>query len=178
MPRLYYVTTSEGLTLSANRRVVERAIDRHLVNKKPRPKIDQDIEPKADPDAGPQLIMHATGKGAEIMTRTNYRSGLRRMNRIAWSNIPILNYLRSRYPDRDPHQVYEKLFRQTLVEPSGGNYLWNEELRTYVSSHQGYHLQPQAGPTLSPVLGPRDRIRTTISFQDGGLRATLSVQEN
>jgi hypothetical protein len=176
MPQLHYVTTSEGLTLSANRRVIERAIDRHLVNNKPRAE-KHDVDPNSDREAGPQLIMQATGRAAEIMTRTNYRSGLRRMNRIAWSNIPILNYLRNRYPDRDPHKVYEKLFGQTLVEPSGGQYVWNEDIGTYVSSLQGYHLGPKAGPAMSPILGPEDRIKTTISFQHGGLRATLNVQQ-
>lgn len=178
MPRIYYVTTSKGLTISANRGVVQRVIDRHLVNKKPHAKDEPDDESKDPHKLQPQLIMQATGKGAEIMTRTNYRSGLRRMNRIAWSNIPILNYLRSRYPDRDPHKVYSTLFGQTLMEPSGGEYVWDADLGTYVSSLQGYHLQPKAGPAMSPVLGPEDRIKTTISFQDRGLRATLNIEEN
>ncbi len=176
MPKVYYVTSGKGLTVSANRGVIERTIDRHLIDKKPQE--PQDVVAETDLDTAPQVIMRTSGKGVGIMTRTNYRNGLRRMHQMTWSNIPILNYLRSRYPDRDPQQVYEQLFGQTVVEPGGGQYVWNEDRETYVSTRQGYHLEPQAGPVVSPFLGPHGQLTATISFQDGGLRATLQVQEN
>lgn len=175
-PQLFYVTTGKGFTLSLNRGVVEHVIDRHLVPKKQDDSSDEEKQGEADVESAPQVIMTATGKGIEIMSRTNYQSGLGRMNRISWSNIPILNHLRSRYPGRDPHTVYQTLFRQTLQEPSGGNYVWDPERGTYVSTLQGYHLEPQAGPPINPVLEPNDKIRTTILFKDSGLRATLDVQ--
>lgn len=183
LPQIFYVTTGEGLTLSPNRGVIERAIDRQLADV---PKPNERREPtEAEPpqqvdeqEFGAQLAFEATGKGIEIMTRTNYRSGLRRMNRIAWSNLPILNHLRARYPDRDPLEVYEELFGERLLEPSGGKYVWDETLRTYVSNHHGYHLSPKAGPTMNHVMKPTDRVETKISFQDGGLRATLDVIES
>ena len=181
MPRIYYVTTGRGLTVSTNQTVVESVVDRQLADAKA-PQDEGAGEQSAPPwevsdaDLAPQLKMQATGKGIDLMNRTSSRSGLRRMNRIAWGNIPIMNYFRHRYPDRDPVAVYRTLFGEQLIEPSGGAYVWDEDLRTYVSNHHGYHLQPKAGPVTSPVLAEDDLIQTAISFQDGGLRATLRLE--
>ena len=168
--------------------MIERTIDRYLKRteaaaKKAAPKrhgLDDDSEQNAADPAkllNPQMVMSVTGKAAETMTQTNYRGGLWRTHKIAWSNLPILNYLRSRYPDREPMDVYAKLFGQTLVEPTGGEYLWNEQQATYYSSHHGYHLDPQAGPILANTFGTNDSVRTTFSFQDNGIRATMKVTD-
>ncbi len=185
-PTLYYVTLPDGLTLSGNQQVVERAIDRYIEREKDGKTVDRSKEnDKAEPiDVDParvlrpQMILQTTGLAAEAMSQTNYRSGLWRTNQLAWGNLPILNYLRHRYPDRDPAKVYTQLFGQTLVEPTGGQYAWNAQRSTYESTHHGYHLEPKAGPILEKMFGPTDEIRTTISFQDGGLRATLKVTDN
>jgi hypothetical protein len=97
------------------------------------------------------------------------------MQRLTWGNISILNYLRHQYPNRDPLQVYRQLFGQTLLEPGGGQYVWDDKIGTYVSTLQGHHLEPKAGTTLGLTLTPTDVVETTLSFQDGGLRATLSL---
>ncbi|MGB7346861.1 MAG: hypothetical protein WBD20_21745 [Pirellulaceae bacterium] len=195
-PILYYVTLPDGLTLSGNQHVIERAIDRYIERKKnpvPEDNASDPNEPPADdlqteklqpndPDPSkmlqPQMALKVTGKGAETMTQTNYRSGLRRAHQIAWSNLPILNYLRGRYPHRDPSEVYTQLFGQRLVEPTGGEYQWNDKRSTYVSSNHGYHLEPKAGPILESTFGATDEVRSTLSFQDGGLRATLRIRDN
>lgn len=195
-PTLHYVTLPDGITLSGNQHVIERAIDRYIERKKnPAPKDDtfdpnepmrdeldsrdsQPKDPKPSEMLPPQMAMRITGKGAETMTQSNYRSGLRRAHQIAWSNLPILNYLRGRYPDREPSEVYTQLFGQRLVEPTGGEYEWNDKRSTYVSSNHGYPLEPKAGSILESTLGAKDEVRSTLSFQDGGLRATLKVQRN
>ena len=99
------------------------------------------------------------------------------MQRIAWSKIPILNHLRHHYPDRNPIVVYEKIFGERLLEPGGGQYVWDEQRATYVSTSQGYHLEPIVGPSVAPAFGPRDTVKTTLSFQDNGLRATLRFED-
>ncbi|NND97099.1 MAG: hypothetical protein HKN47_07210 [Pirellulaceae bacterium] len=191
--KAYYITLPDGLTLSGNQRVIERAIDRYLarqergVDQADAPIEDDgvDIQPNqpeaTTPDPSdklaPQLAVKMTGRGVLAMTKTNYQSGLRRAHRIAWSNLPILNYFRNRYPERDPFEVYESLFGQKLIEPSGGQYKWDDRLGTYVSTNHGYHLEPKAGPALAPGFDANDVIATTLSFQDGGLRATLNVTD-
>ena len=194
-----------GLTVSGNTKMIERAIDR-FIKMKDQPNDDQpkdvqanddqpnDVQPNETDELDPanetqsfiepseilepQLTMQVTGKGIEVLTQTNYDAGLKRLHRIAWSNLPILNYLHIRYPDKDPLAVYKTLFGQQLVEPTGGQYVWDAEVQSYVSTHHGFELKPKAGPTMSPAIGPKDQIQTAISFQDGGLRATLSVTDN
>ena len=188
--RFHYITLPDGLTVSGNKSVIERAIDRFLERKK-NAKVDVDRDDESvketdaensDPDPArllaPQLAMKITGKGALAMLHSDFQGGLKRTHQIAWSNLPILNYFRQRYPDRDPFVVYETLFGQTLIEPSGGKYQWNDERGTFVSSNHGYHLEPKAGPAIAPALGPEDEISTTLSFQDGGLRAMLRIDNN
>ncbi len=185
-PTLYYVTLPDGLTLSGNQQVIKRAIDRHIANEKNGKPVDQPDEQETvaasevDPAKvlEPQMVMKVTGQVAEVMSQTSFRRGLWRSNQLAWSNLPILNYFRHRYPDRDPAQVYSQLFGQTLIEPTGGEYVWNKQRSTYESTHHGYHLEPKAGPILANTFGPSDTVETTLSFQDGGLRATLKMTDN
>lgn len=177
LPRGYYVTTPDGLTASLNEQVIKRAIDRHLERKKAASEAVANAEgDEQDEDlAGPQIKMHVTGKAIGAFGVTSAPTTQRRMSRLAWSNVPILNYFRHRYPDRDPLAVYRKLLGQELAEPAGGKYRWNDQLETYVSTHYGHHLAPQAGPTVIEAIGPEDKVETTLSFQDDGLRATLKI---
>ncbi len=178
LPHVYYVTLPDGLTFSFNENVIRRAIERHLKRQQHPTKVADkaaDEVGAADPAAGPQIATRVTGAGADLMSRANYYSGLNRMHRITWGNIPVMNYLRHRYPDRDPQQVYRQLFGKTLLEPSGGQYVWDDKVGTYVSTLQGHHLDPKAGPTLGLAINPTDVVETTLSFEDGGLRATLNL---
>ena len=121
------------------------------------------------------MIMQMKGACLEVAGRVNYRNGLRHMHRLTWSNIPILNHFRARYPDRDPLRVYQRLFGESLVEPCGGTYQWNADRGTYVSSLQGYRLQPKPGPAMAPTLASNDHVASTLLFDQGGLRATLQL---
>lgn len=182
---LRYVSLPDGLTVSGNAGVIERTIDRFIA-KNDNPKRPAAAEPAKEEGSfvepnerlDPQLAMQVTGKGIELMTQTNYDTGLQRLHRITWSNLPILNYLHDRFPEKDPLVVYETLFGQKLIEPTGGQYKWDEKVLSYVSTHHGFQQEPKVGPTMTPAIGKEDQIRTTISFQDGGLRATLSVTDN
>ncbi len=175
MPQLYYVTLPDGLTISLNERVICRAIDRHLARKEDTAELKQLADEDAMAESGAQLETRITGVGAQLVNAFGYQAGLNRMHRLSWGNLPILNYLRHRYPDRDPKTVYRQLFGQTLVEPGGGEYVWDDEISSYVSTLQGYHLEPKAGPVLGLNIKPDDVIETSLSFQDDGLRAKLRI---
>lgn len=181
-PELCYVTTDEGVTFSFHSKMIERVIDRHLIASDSESGSGEKVESTQESAStfafSPQLEMTALAEGLDTVARVNARSGLYRMNRIAWSNIPILNELRRRYPDRDPRQVYQTLFRQEIIEPTGGTYQWNNDWGTYVSSLHGFHLDPQAGPAWVSALAPGDRVSTGLRFQDGGLRAGFRWTRN
>ncbi len=188
MPRVYYVTTPDGLSLSLNENVIQHAIDRHLARKakrqqekdagKPVVTAEGDNEPQIDDPrehtVRPQIAVRLTGQGASTLAMTN-GEGVRRMSRLAWSNLPILNYLRHRYPKQDPLDVYQQLLGEKLIDPGSGEYKWVDRFQTYESTHYGHHLAPKPGPPIGPALGPHDAMETTLSFQDGGLRATVKL---
>lgn len=202
LPRGYYVTNSEGLTFSLNENVIKRAIERQLARAKagqPRkpgevtdsPATDGQVADNPNADAQretlvpvgrhvhqPQLAARMTGIGAATFVHSSYSSGVRQMSRLAWSNIPILNYFRHRYPELDPAEVYQQLLGERLVEPGDGIYQWNERFQTYESSQYGHHLAPRVGPALSRALKPNDSVAATLSFDDGGLRAIMTYTQS
>ena len=71
--------------------------------------------------------------------------------------------------------MYKTLFGETLVEPSGGDYVWNQERGTYVSTLHGYHLEPKAGPSIRLDMRADDELNAELEFQNAGLRAKLSI---
>ena len=184
LPRIYYVTTPEGLTWSLNQNVITRAIDRHIERKriaerKKTPDADQlasDVEEDADPHRfASQIAATMSGEGAITLARANDRQSYLTMSRLSWSNLPILNYLRHQYPDRDPQLVYQQLLGERLVDPGGGQYHWVEKYKTYESTLYGHRLAPQKGPLFSPTIRPQDLVEGQLSFDDGGLRVKLNV---
>ncbi len=173
-PHIYYTTLRQGFLVSTNERVLKRAIDRFnalepsVAEKEPQPVV-------GEARLAPQYTLRMTGQGANFTAWSGWNNGMRRMSRIAWSNLPVLNYLRSRYPDRDPAKLYEAIFGELIEEPAGGTYEWNDNTQTYESTLYGHHLAPQAGPGIAPVLTPADKLQTSLSFQDGGLRVEMKL---
>ena len=70
----------------------------------------------------------------------SYRS---QMQRLAWSNLPILNEWKRRYPDRDPVVLHEQFWQTRLVCPGGGKYVWNEKWQTMESTVFGHPGEPK-----------------------------------
>ena len=93
-----------------------------------------------------------------------------------WNNLPILNEWHRLYPDRDPVAVHEAVWGERLVCPAGGNYVWNPKWRTMESTVLGHPGEPKPGPD---TIGPLRDLKSAdfgISFQDGGLRATVEIE--
>lgn len=170
LPQIYYTTLPTGFALSTN----ERVFHRMLKNRSDKQAKESDEATlKMDPTA--QYEVRMTGRGFAWDVWRGWNSGMRQNSRVAWSNIPVLNYLRMRYPDQDPAATYLRLFGEQITEPADGDYQWNDQMETYESSHYGHHLAPKAGPALVFDLQPDDVARAAISFQDGGLRARMQL---
>lgn len=179
LPLVYYVPMPDGLTVSLNRKVIERTIDRHLARKKA---AEEDVNPTPEEQVAktnphqfrPQVAAKITGEAALSVAQVNYAS-VRRMSRLSWSNLPILNFLRNRYPERDPADVYQQLLGEELTDPADGEYQWVEKFQTYESTNYGHHLAPQRGPAIVPTFPAGDLVETSLSFDDGGLRALMTL---
>ena len=73
------------------------------------------------------------------------------MQTRAWSNLPILNEWKRRYPDQDPVALHEEFWQTRLICPGGGQYVWNDDWQTMESTVYGCPAAPQEGPLAAPV---------------------------
>ena len=68
------------------------------------------------------------------------------MQMRAWSNLPILNEWKRLYPDRDPVELHERVWKIRLICPGGGQYVWNDKYQTMESTVYGHPGEPKTGP--------------------------------
>ncbi len=79
------------------------------------------------------------------------------------------------YPDRDPVEVEEQVWKIRLVCPGGGKYVWNDRWQTMESTVYGHPGQPKIGPAAPLPLMDLNRGEFGLTFEDQGLRAKAGL---
>lgn len=97
------------------------------------------------------------------------------MQRLAWSNLPILNEWRHMFPDQNPAELHERLWGVKLVCPGGGKYVWNESRQTIESTVYGSPDDPKLGSAGPSQLTDFTRGRYGLTFEENGLRARAEM---
>lgn len=92
-----------------------------------------------------------------------------------WSNLPILNEWKRRFPDRDPVEVHRRFWNTELVCPGGGRYVWNEQWRTMESPVFGHPGEPKPPVKFEAPLFPFAKANFGLTFELGGLRSRLEL---
>jgi hypothetical protein len=95
----------------------------------------------------------------------------------SWSNLPILNEWKRRYPNEDPIKVHERLFGVQLVEPAEGTYTWNEPDQTMESTVFGSPTTPKKPEHLPTMLEGFSAFAGGITFEENGLRARARLEK-
>ena len=85
-----------------------------------------------------------------------------------YCGIDLCLYL---YPDRDPLEVHEQVWKIRLVCPGGGKYVWNDAWQTMESTVYGHPGEPKQGPAATPALKSFVHGDFGLTFEDQGLRA-------
>jgi hypothetical protein len=172
---LYYAIVGDGLLFSPNEGVIQRAIDRQL---------DRDERKNAGERADgltpgwlgeslalklehvlPQFFLwYVELAEPQVAAQTN-----------SWSNLPILNEWKRRYPDRDPVEVHRRYWKTELVCPGGGKYVWNEHWRTMESTVFGHPGEPKLPEKFDASLFPFAKASFGITFELDGLRSRLEL---
>ncbi len=98
------------------------------------------------------------------------------MQELAWSNLPILNEWKRRYPDHDPVQLQEQFWDVKLVCPGGGQYVWNDKWQTMESTVYGSPAVPRKGPAIPPLLKTIQHGDFGVTFEEQGLRARVVLE--
>lgn len=181
---LYFLITQRSMVFSFNEAVIQRAIAR--ANQR------ENINAAAKTHAATNKIndsklekttrTNATwlGESMAAMVKENALATLRDvfapdyqtlLQSRSWNNLHILNEWKQRYPDLDPVDLHERVWRTRVECPGGGRYIWNERWRTMESTLFGHPGEPKTGPKLPPALAGIKELSFGITFELDGLRA-------
>lgn len=154
------------LILALDERVLTRAIDRSTAGVAP------DVPPWTGESAAMRLdrrSLDAIESWAGVWFEENRQTA-------SWRNLPILNEWRRRFPDEDPVAVHRRLFRQELVCPGGGDYLWNPVDGTVESTAYGSPISPRRAPAFPSLIDTIDSLAGGVTFEGDALRARLELR--
>jgi hypothetical protein len=177
---IYYATLPAALVVSLHEDSLKRAIDRLTAPDLPPETETESPErepiPALEPWLGRSVALDLRRDGLDAV-QFMIGENLSEMTRlISWSNIPILNEWKRRYPDSDPLRMHELLWGERLLCPAGGRYLWNAEWQTMTSSVCGHPGVPGSEIPLPALITTLLRARTGLTFELDGLRATIELQ--
>lgn len=173
---LFYTLNNDALFVTFNQSVLERYIDRRLTRDLARRADKSDLfSDRAWPVLGKSAAVHANAVGLAFLRGVSSRDYRARMQLASWSNLPILNEWRMRYPNQDPRELYERYWQARLACPGGGEYVWNEKWQTMESTIYGHPGEPKAGPSHVPLLSEISRLNVGLTFEHDGLRARAII---
>jgi hypothetical protein len=168
---VYYAALPDALIVTLSEDVLKAALDRRKAKAAGQP------VPGADrPWLGSSMCARIDQKALTFLRRLGDSGFRSTMRQRAWDNIPILNEWKRRYPDRDPVEVHQKLWKTRLVCPGGGTYVWNEEHRTMMSTVYGHPAEPKEGPGWPQAVLRLLSGDFGVTFEHLGLRARAVLE--
>ena len=177
---IHYYASAHSFVLTLNEDLLKRAIDRDIARSGATTQPAAAAPPPATlpatrPWLGQNLALQVNRRVIDVVrgsAREYYQDA---MQTLSWGNIPILNEWKSRFPDRDPIELHEQLWHVRLIDPAGGKYVWNEQLRTMQSSVYGSPEEPKPGPDSPGILQQFVEGNFGVDFEDKGIRAKANV---
>lgn len=170
---IYYAATPKALLVALNEDVLKRAIDRQ----QNRVQAKGEVAAQVRPWLGSSMCLQVSREGLRLLNQ-GLAGSRHSLQHAAWSNIPILNEWKRRYPDQDPVRVHEERWGVRLLDPAGGTYVWDSEFQTMGSSVYGHPGQPKDGPEGVGPLNSIESVNAGITFENKGLRAKASVERS
>ena len=174
---IFYATTPRAWIVSLQREALLRALDRQSSP-------PAEGQP-ADPWLGRSVALDLEGRGLSLLELLFEEELLRGVLHNSWSNLPILNEWKRRFPDEDPVLVHQRVFGERLECPGGGGYVWNETWHTLESKVFHHPGEPPAKADLKSmnallpgVWRGLARARSGLTFEDEGLRARAEIRRN
>lgn len=183
--QLFTLAAKDQWLISLNEPLVKRAIDRQLDRESARAKADRpDVANVARqgespaPWLGEHLAFELSGQASEAL-RGPAGVGYGLQAQLAsWSNLPILNEWKRRFPQEDPVALHERMWYVRLTCPGGGGYRWNEQYQTMESTLFGHPDQPRNPQPLPPIMSDLKRLGVGLTFENNGLRARGEWERN
>jgi len=170
---IYYTASGDALILALRESVLQRALDRRIARRER----SEGTRARADRNwLGDNMALHVGPELFRLATNLMGEEARAMLQARSWSNLPILNEWKQRYPDEDPVAVHERLWNVRLVCPGGGDYVWNDAWQTMESTVYGHPAGPKSGPLLPEVFDQFVAADAGLTFDSGGLRSRFALQ--
>lgn len=173
---LFYAVSGKRLLLSLNEDLIKRALERESE----RAAAARDGKPAPDTEAPPLLgenvTLHVSPGGAQALRQVGMGPAQLELQRYSFQNLPILDEWKRLFPDLDPVEVHERIFKVRPICPGGGQYLFNDELGVMESSVYGSPLAPRQGPAFVPIVRRLRAGDFGLTFDKHGLRARAELR--
>ncbi len=168
---IFYAATPTALIVSPSEAVIRNALTRQQASREGTAGISA-------PWLGGNFALTARAgalQAAQVFYREDYQAA---MQLRAWGNLPILNQWRRMMPGESPVAAHERLWQARLVDPAGGEYVWNEAWQTMESSVYGHPGQPRRGPDRPTPLAAVTQVQMGLTFEHDGLRVRAEVDRD
>ncbi len=170
VPKLYEAAGPAGLMISLGDASVRRALERQLVGK------SRHSGPgEAPPLLGQHLAINAQRTAMDVAERLLGTDVERRPPARSWSNLPILEEWRRRYPKEDPVALHQRFWHVALECPGGGKYAAATPGGLLESTVFGRPADPRK---TDRKAGPLDLIRLLrlgATFEKNGLAMRAEI---
>jgi hypothetical protein len=168
-PSIYYAVMNSSVVISPNLPLIERAFSRAQERAKP------DFVAPLQTWIGENVGLVVRPRDISIWTRLLQSQFSDEYRLAAWRNLPILNEWKRLFPKEDPVAVHQRLWSETLVDPSGGTYVWNEQYQTMESTAWGHPAAPKFPAVVAATLDNIRRGQFGLTFEQQGLRARFEL---
>ena len=173
---VFYAPSAEQLIVTLREDVLRRALDRRAARRLAE-KQGQPLPQTGPAWLGESMAITVDRRAIDALSNM-FHDEYRTLARTrAWSNLPILNHWRRRFPAQDALAVHGRFWQSRLLCPGGGKYVWNDQWQTYESTVFGHPGEPKPGPAAPPQLFQYARARFGVTFEHDGLRARVALEK-
>ncbi len=162
---LFYCVSPRRLTVSLNEDVIRRAIDRKNAAEKP-----------AAP-FGKSITLELKQRVLQSLDQLLHEEFGNQRRNAAWGALPILNEWKRLFPNEDPVAVHQRLWGETIADPLGGTFRWNESMKTMESSTCGNPLAPKKDAVEKSFTESFTTVQFGLTFEHDGLRARMRIDK-
>ncbi len=168
-PTLHYAVTPKRLILSLNEDLLKSEMSYVM---------GATTETKSTPHTqkNPSNMEIHMSQGALTILDLLSRDSLESVRRErSWGNLPILNEWHRLAPKKSAVDFHEHFWYTRLTCPGGGEYVWNDEFKTYESTVYGHPGQPKVRSDAPSLLQAFEKINTSLVFEEDGLRGRCDI---
>lgn len=171
-PSVYYAILPDALVLSFHEGLIKQAVDRGRLKAKP----DTAEKQPAYQWMGRNLAAQVSEKAWPVIEMLSHDSYGRYLQMQSWNNLPILNEWHTRKGNLSELDFHRRYWNTIPSCPGGGQYVWNEQDRTFESSVFGHPGNPKMPGQIPTPLSKIKNVRLGVTFEEDGLRAKTVIE--